>query len=224
MSNDKNKKNSSLNSATSLVNSALKLKKDKPGINEILTEQKPTDHKEGRSGGNLENHDTSAANLLSKEITSEESKKLNQENEEKSNSLLPEPAAIEVEPSAGKINIGDNKITPGEEKPVIKVEPVKISQSVVSEIDNNPSKKKKQFSNFDLFLVPNKNVSKGLAIYVRPEYHSKIVDIISSLGDKSLTIAAYVDNVLTAHFEQFEKDVHKRKLEILEESLRSLSK
>ena len=40
--------------------------------------------------------------------------------------------------------------------------------------------------------------------YVRPEYHDRIMRIISVIGHDRLNLSAYIDHVLTHHFNQCE--------------------
>ena len=47
----------------------------------------------------------------------------------------------------------------------------------------------------------------GKLTYVRQEYHDRIMKIIQVIGKNGLSLAGYIDHVLTHHFEQYEEAV-----------------
>lgn len=49
----------------------------------------------------------------------------------------------------------------------------------------------------------------GKLTYVRKEYHDRIMKIIQVIGKNGLSLAGYIDHVLTQHFEQYEEVVKK---------------
>ena len=58
-------------------------------------------------------------------------------------------------------------------------------------------------------FVRNSNLKarNGRQCYIRPEYHEQIQRIIDVLGNKEVSIASYLDNVLAYHFEMFEAEI-----------------
>lgn len=66
-----------------------------------------------------------------------------------------------------------------------------------------------------MFLKQQTMACRGeKSIYIRPEYHERIVRIVQVIGDDKIPLYAYLDNILKHHFEQFEKaiteDFHKK--------------
>lgn len=49
----------------------------------------------------------------------------------------------------------------------------------------------------------------GKLIYVRKEYHDRIQRIIQVIGKNELSLFAYIDHVLTYHFEMYEEEIRK---------------
>lgn len=49
----------------------------------------------------------------------------------------------------------------------------------------------------------------GKLIYVRKEYHDRIQRIIQVIGKNELSLFAYIDHVLTHHFEMYEEEIRK---------------
>lgn len=45
------------------------------------------------------------------------------------------------------------------------------------------------------------------AIYVRSEYHEKLMRIAGVIGGGKLPLYAYLDNIIKHHFELFEKEI-----------------
>ena len=51
---------------------------------------------------------------------------------------------------------------------------------------------------------PEVKAREGKMAYVRPEYHDRIMRIIRVIGHDRLNLSAYIDHVLTQHFDQCE--------------------
>jgi len=51
---------------------------------------------------------------------------------------------------------------------------------------------------------PEIKAREGKMAYVRPEYHERIMRITRVIGHDRLTLSAYIDHVLTHHFNQCE--------------------
>lgn len=98
-----------------------------------------------------------------------------------------------------------------------------VTQSVVSEIPKpsateepqkpvpveKPRKERgRRLSHKEMFVSSsNLKARNGRQCYIRPEYHEQIQRIIDVLGNKEVSIASYLDNVLTYHFEMFESEI-----------------
>ena len=48
---------------------------------------------------------------------------------------------------------------------------------------------------------------QGKQVYIRKEYHDRILRIIQVIGKNELSIASYLDNVLAQHFNDFLNDI-----------------
>ncbi|RYX79080.1 DUF3408 domain-containing protein [bacterium] len=219
----KDKKTSSF-SASSLVADALKLKKEKPSIGEILEKQneKPVyDEEELKALPSDLIEQEQKDSLLIKSISSQEiasSEDIDQaivrNNVIKNHGLYTQSGRVthDKENTSGIANLDDSIRTKN------------FTDLKVNELENVSAKRKKQSSSLDRYLIPNRNVQKGKAVYVRTDYHTKIDKIVSSIGEKNLTIAAYIDNILTAHFEQFNDEIDKKQQEVLIAELETLNK
>ena len=54
---------------------------------------------------------------------------------------------------------------------------------------------------------PEVKAREGKMAYVRPEYHERIMRITRVIGQDSLSLSAYIDHVLTQHFNQCEEAI-----------------
>lgn len=52
---------------------------------------------------------------------------------------------------------------------------------------------------------PEVKAREGKMAYVRPEYHDRIMRITRVIGHDRLSLSAYIDHVLTHHFNQCEE-------------------
>lgn len=60
------------------------------------------------------------------------------------------------------------------------------------------------------FLQRGTMKNKGdKAIYVRPEYHKKLIHIVKVIGADEIPLYALLDNILKHHFELFSEDLAK---------------
>lgn len=60
------------------------------------------------------------------------------------------------------------------------------------------------------FIKPASGTSRnGKLTYVREEYRDRIDRIVHVIGKKGISIAGYVDHVLTQHFEEYEDSIHR---------------
>ena len=59
-----------------------------------------------------------------------------------------------------------------------------------------------------LFIrAPEVKAREGKMAYVRPEYHDRIMRITRVIGHDRLSLSAYIDHVLTHHFNQCEEAI-----------------
>jgi len=62
----------------------------------------------------------------------------------------------------------------------------------------------------ELFIrVAEMSVRSGKLVYVRKDYHDRILRIIRVIGKSELSLSGYIDHVLTQHFAQYEEEIKK---------------
>ncbi len=48
---------------------------------------------------------------------------------------------------------------------------------------------------------------QGKQVYIRNDYHDRILKIIQVIGGNEVSIASYIDNVLTHHFNTYQNEI-----------------
>ena len=65
--------------------------------------------------------------------------------------------------------------------------------------------------NYGAFFFKEAEVKtrNGKVVYIRKEYHDRILKIIRVIGQNELSLFSYLDNVLEHHFAMFQEDITK---------------
>ena len=59
------------------------------------------------------------------------------------------------------------------------------------------------------FKKSETNARDGKTVYIRPEFHEKLIRIIQVIGEDKISIYAYLDNLLDYHFQEFGEQITK---------------
>lgn len=60
----------------------------------------------------------------------------------------------------------------------------------------------------DIFLVNRFAAGRnGKVVYIRPEYHERLIRIVQLTREERITLYAYIDNILENHFREFGNDI-----------------
>ncbi|MGE4345826.1 MAG: DUF3408 domain-containing protein [Flavobacteriaceae bacterium] len=58
------------------------------------------------------------------------------------------------------------------------------------------------------FLVNNfPSGRNGKVVYIRPEYHERLLRIVQLSKEEKTTLYSYIDNILEHHFKEFGEDI-----------------
>lgn len=59
-----------------------------------------------------------------------------------------------------------------------------------------------------LFLKSSFPVNRdGKVVYIRPEYHERLIRIVQISRDKKSTLYSLIDNILEHHFKEYSEDI-----------------
>ena len=73
-----------------------------------------------------------------------------------------------------------------------------------------PTKKKKaELYEYESYFFEQGETSarEGKSVYIRPEFHQRIARIVQVIGEDKISLYNYLDNVLKAHFEQYQEEI-----------------
>lgn len=87
------------------------------------------------------------------------------------------------------------------------IQPQEIQQEIKpKEKARNTTSKKIDYE--DTFLV-NRFPSgrSGKVVYIRPEYHERLLRIVQLTREEKTTLYSYIDNILEHHFKEFGDDI-----------------
>ena len=61
-----------------------------------------------------------------------------------------------------------------------------------------------------LFIKESDETARmGKTVYVRKEFHDRILKIVQVIGGNEISLFSYIDNVLAHHFDTFQEDISK---------------
>ncbi len=76
-------------------------------------------------------------------------------------------------------------------------------------VREEPRKRKSSKPSYESLFIKEANVSArlGKTVYIRKEYHDKILRIVQVIGENELTLFSYLDNILAYHFDEFQDEI-----------------
>lgn len=94
-----------------------------------------------------------------------------------------------------------NKKKKGKKAPITQNETSDLKES-----DRTGSQKK---GNYEKVFLINQYPSgrNGKVVYIRPEYHERLLRIVQLTKEEKTTLYSYIDNILEYHFKEFGTDI-----------------
>ena len=73
------------------------------------------------------------------------------------------------------------------------------------------SPKQDKQADYERLFIKESNITArlGKTVYVRKEFHERILKIIQVIGDNDISLFSYIDNVLIHHFDSFQNEIMK---------------
>jgi hypothetical protein len=71
-------------------------------------------------------------------------------------------------------------------------------------IDKNPETQNEDKPRAKVRSGPAKN---GKVVYIRPEYHERLLRLVQLTREEKTTLYSYIDNILEHHFREFGEDI-----------------
>jgi len=112
--------------------------------------------------------------------------------------LVPLPAVVQEAAPVQNEEIKEFKEPEEAENPASPPEPQKE--------DNR--RKRKQHDYETLFIRESSVTARlGKTVYIRKEFHDRILKIIQVIGDNEVSLFSYIDNIIAHHFDSFQDDI-----------------
>lgn len=101
--------------------------------------------------------------------------------------------------------------TPQEETipPVAESEPVKEKEATREASKRRKSKAQAEQEDYETMFIRTapSTTRSGKAVYIRKEFHDRIMRIVQNIGFNELSLFSYIDNVLEHHFNTYQDDI-----------------
>lgn len=89
-----------------------------------------------------------------------------------------------------------------------KTEPENPPQEETPIRERNRKKKSAEINYEKIFLKKSEtNARDGKTVYIRPEFHERLTRITQVIGEDKISIYAYLDNLLSHHFEEYAQQI-----------------
>ena len=99
------------------------------------------------------------------------------------------PAAVPVKPEA---------ITEAE-----------VTVSLPPETQKEESKRKRKTQDYEALFIKEVNITArlGKTVYIRKEFHDRILKIVQVIGENEVSLFSYIDNIIAHHFDSFQDEI-----------------
>jgi hypothetical protein len=84
-----------------------------------------------------------------------------------------------------------------------------IQPSVQSETPREDGRRKRKSQDYESLFIRESTVTArlGKTVYIRKEFHDRILKIVQVVGCNEVSLFSYIDNVLAHHFDSFQDDI-----------------
>ncbi|GHU63623.1 conjugal transfer protein [Bacteroidia bacterium] len=84
-----------------------------------------------------------------------------------------------------------------------------VQPPVQSETPREDGRRKRKPQDYESLFIRESTVTArlGKTVYIRKEFHDRILKIVQVVGGNEVSLFSYIDNVLAHHFENFQEDI-----------------
>ena len=78
-----------------------------------------------------------------------------------------------------------------------------------SEPQKEENRRKRKQHDYEALFIRESNITArlGKTVYIRKEFHDRILKIIQVIGDNEVSLFSYIDNIIAHHFDNFQEDI-----------------
>lgn len=86
---------------------------------------------------------------------------------------------------------------------------VTAQPSALSETPKEDGRRKRKSQDYESLFIRESSITArlGKTVYIRREFHDRILKIIQVVGGNEVSLFSYIDNVLAHHFDNFQEDI-----------------
>ena len=89
-------------------------------------------------------------------------------------------------------------------------QPAPMAIPVMQELPKEENRRKRgRQQDYESLFIKESNITArlGKTVYIRKEFHDRILKIVQVIGGNEVSLFSYIDNVLAHHFESFQDDI-----------------
>ena len=89
------------------------------------------------------------------------------------------------------------------------VKPEDTQDSSLPDVPKEESRRKRKQQDYETLFIKESNVTArlGKTVYIRKEFHDRILKIVQVIGDNNVSLFSYIDNIIAHHFDTFQEDI-----------------
>jgi hypothetical protein len=82
-------------------------------------------------------------------------------------------------------------------------------QKTATELPKEDGRRKRKSQDYESMFIKESNITArlGKTVYIRKEYHDRILKIVQVIGANEVSLFSYIDNIIAHHFESFQDDI-----------------
>ena len=90
--------------------------------------------------------------------------------------------------------------------------PETVSQQTEPDIPELPKeeiKRKRKTQDYETLFIKEVHITArlGKTVYIRKEFHDRILKIVQVIGANEVSLFSYIDNIIAHHFDTFQDDI-----------------
>jgi len=97
---------------------------------------------------------------------------------------------------------------------VVVVEPIKeeiIVSTPAPELPKDEGRRKRNKQDYEALFIKEVHITArlGKTVYIRKEFHDRIMKIVQVIGENEVSLFSYIDNIISHHFDTYQDDIVK---------------
>lgn len=122
---------------------------------------------------------------------------------------LEQPEQEQPEQAQPKQLYQPEQVQPEQAQPEIIPVATESPKTSSSEPPKEEIRRKRKSPDYESLFIRESNITArlGKTVYIRKEYHDRILKIIQVIGANEVSLFSYIDNIIAHHFEMFQDDI-----------------